>query len=162
MKTATITKEDILSVAKDLRIPVNEEEIQFILDNYEDAQKDDPTGTWNLVVEQMLYDVTEPRNHEFVECMKCDWYGIDSQLNDGRCPACGDIIRYPTNMTKAEAIEAMKNGRKVRHTYFSSDEWASMDMGLIVLEDGVTCEPDEFWKWRKAPMFDNGWSIVNS
>lgn len=65
-------------------------------------------------------------------------------------------------MTRNEAIEAMKNGRKVRHTYFSPDEWVAMVLGMIVLEDGVTCEPEEFWKWRKSLIFDNGWSIVNS
>lgn len=73
-----------------------------------------------------------------------------------------DDIKYPTNMTKAEAIEAMKYGRKVRHTYFDYNEWASMELGRIVLEDGVTCDPDEFWRYRTDPMFDNGWSIVNS
>lgn len=160
MKTFKLTKEDVLTVAQDLRMPVNDEEVQLVLDNFEAESKNDPTATWNLVVEQMLYDITEPRNHEFVECMNCDWYGTKDQLNDGRCPICADIIHYPSNMTKAEAIEAMKNGRKVRHTYFSPDEWASMDMGMIVLEDGVTCEPDEFWRYRESPIFDNGWSVV--
>lgn len=65
-------------------------------------------------------------------------------------------------MTKAEAIQAMENGKKVTHKYFSPEEWATMEMGLIVLEDGVKCEPDEFWKYRKDPMFDNDWSIYKN
>jgi hypothetical protein len=73
-----------------------------------------------------------------------------------------DGVQYPTNMTKSEAHEAMKNGEKVRHTYFTDDEWATMEMGMIVLEDGVRCSPAEFWKWRQHKEFDDGWSIFNS
>ena len=42
------------------------------------------------------------------------------------------------SMTKEEAIQAMKNGRKVRHCYFSKEEWMTMNSdGMVVLEDGV-------------------------
>ena len=54
-----IKKEDVLQVANDLNIKVNEKTIQWVLDNYESFQSDDPTATWNLVVEQMLYDIPE-------------------------------------------------------------------------------------------------------
>ena len=54
-----IKKEDVLQVSNDLKIKVNEKTIQWVLDNYESFQNDDPTSTWNLVVEQMLYDIPE-------------------------------------------------------------------------------------------------------
>ena len=54
-----IQKEDVLQVSNDLNIKVNEKTIQWVLDNYESFQNDDPTSTWNLVVEQMLYDIPE-------------------------------------------------------------------------------------------------------
>ena len=54
-----IQKEDVLQIANDLNIKVNEKCIQWVLDNYESFQSDDPTATWNLVVEQMLYDIPE-------------------------------------------------------------------------------------------------------
>jgi hypothetical protein len=54
-----IQKEDVLQIANDLNIKVNEKCIQWVLDNYESFQADDPSATWNLVVEQMLYDIPE-------------------------------------------------------------------------------------------------------
>jgi hypothetical protein len=62
-------------------------------------------------------------------------------------------------MTKTEAIQAMKEGKKVTHRYFSLNEWATMENDQIVLEDGVKCSPAEFWRWRTNPTFDNDWSI---
>lgn len=60
-------------------------------------------------------------------------------------------------MNKAEAIQAMQDGKKVTHVSFTSDEWATMQNGKILLEDGVRCSPAEFWRWRTAAGFDNGW-----
>ena len=54
-----IKKEDVLQVSNDLKIKVNEKTIQWVLDNYESFQSDDPTSTWNLVVESMLYDIPD-------------------------------------------------------------------------------------------------------
>ena len=54
-----IQKEDVLQVSNDLNIKVNEKTIQWVLDNYESFQDNDPSATWNLVVEQMLYDIPE-------------------------------------------------------------------------------------------------------
>ena len=56
----------------------------------------------------------------------------------------------------------MKEGEKVTHKYFSLDEWATMVNDLIVLEDGVRCTPEEFWRWRNNPIFDTDWSIYNT
>jgi hypothetical protein len=64
-------------------------------------------------------------------------------------------------MTKTEAIQAMKEGKKVTHRYFTPDEWATMVNDQIVLEDGVKCTPKEFWYCRNTPNFDNYWSIYN-
>ena len=54
-----IQKEDVLRVANNLDIKVNEKIILWVLDNYESFEDNDPTATWNLVVEQMLYDIPE-------------------------------------------------------------------------------------------------------
>ena len=62
-------------------------------------------------------------------------------------------------MTKTEAIQAMKEGKKVTHYHFTPEEWTTMEDGMVVLEDGVRCEPAEFWRWKTAPDFDNDWSI---
>lgn len=62
-------------------------------------------------------------------------------------------------MTRGEAIKAMREGKKVTHKYFSPDEWATQVNGLIHLEDGVRCEPNEFWKYRQQEFFNEGWEI---
>jgi hypothetical protein len=54
-----IQKEDVLQVSKRLDIKVNEKIISWVLENYESFQNDDPTSTWNLVVESMLYDIPD-------------------------------------------------------------------------------------------------------
>lgn len=63
-----IQKEDVLQVSKRLDIKVNEKIISWVLENYESYQNDDPAATWNLVVEQMLYDIPDelkPKIFEF-------------------------------------------------------------------------------------------------
>jgi hypothetical protein len=63
-----IQKEDVLQVSKKLDIKVNEKIISWVLENYESFQNDDPTSTWNLVVESMLYDIPDelkPKVFEF-------------------------------------------------------------------------------------------------
>ncbi len=54
-----IQKEDVLQVANNLDIKVNEKIILWVIMNYEEYQDNDPSATWNLVVEQMLYDIPE-------------------------------------------------------------------------------------------------------
>lgn len=65
-------------------------------------------------------------------------------------------------MTKSEAITAMKNGLKVTHRYFSSDEWMTMQDGRILLEDGCKCSPEEFWRWRKDNNWNDGYSLFKT
>jgi hypothetical protein len=62
-------------------------------------------------------------------------------------------------MTRIEAIKAMREGKKVTHEYFTPEEWATQEHGLILLEDGVRCSPAEFWKWRQAKEFNEGWNL---
>jgi len=54
-----IQKEDVQQVANDLNIKVNEKIILWVIMNYGEYQDNDPSATWNLVVEQMLYDIPE-------------------------------------------------------------------------------------------------------
>ena len=66
-------------------------------------------------------------------------------------------------MTKQEAIQKMRDGEKLTHTYFSSDEWvkSNQDGTILILEDGVECSPNEFWKYRQDENFNTGWEIFN-
>ena len=69
-------------------------------------------------------------------------------------------------MNKQEAILAMKEGKKIRYKNFSSDERMSqLPNGDYLLEDGVipgvTCTPEEFWKWRTDSHWDDGYELFN-
>jgi hypothetical protein len=59
MSKNQIQKEDVLQVANNLDIKVNEKIILWVIMNYGEYQDNDPSATWNLVVEQMLYDIPE-------------------------------------------------------------------------------------------------------
>jgi hypothetical protein len=84
MSKNLIQKEDVLDVAKRLDIKVNEKIILWVLENYEEYQNDDPTATWNLVVEQMLYDIPdelEPKVFNFhLDQKVTSWYRTDFEI----------------------------------------------------------------------------------
>ena len=55
----TVTKEDVLQVASSLKMYPTDEQIQTVIDRYPEGCEQDPTGTWNLIVEQLLYETLE-------------------------------------------------------------------------------------------------------
>lgn len=57
-----LCSEDIIEVASSLDIEdLSPQEVDFILECYEDAQDNDPSGTWDLVVEQQIHEVIQSR-----------------------------------------------------------------------------------------------------
>lgn len=60
-------------------------------------------------------------------------------------------------MNKQEAIEALKQGKKLTHRYFTPDEWITLDGDMMVMEDGATIDASIFWKDREN-WSDDGWS----
>jgi hypothetical protein len=66
-------------------------------------------------------------------------------------------------MTKLEAIEAMKAGKKVRHRYFSDNEWVTLIApATLLFEDGVKCSFGLFWHDRPGSEWNYDWEIVNN
>lgn len=65
-----------------------------------------------------------------------------------------------TGMTKQEAIQAMKEGKKVAHRYFSQGEWMKMVGKGFEFEDGVQCDQDYFWMDRNDKYWETDWHIV--
>lgn len=53
-KQKRITIEDVLQVANQLGFKPTEEQILEVIEMYPSEQKEDPTGTWDLVVEHCL------------------------------------------------------------------------------------------------------------
>jgi hypothetical protein len=52
-----ITAQDVQKVANDLTIGITDEQIKMVIDQYNDAQEEDPTATWNLVVEHLIHNL---------------------------------------------------------------------------------------------------------
>jgi hypothetical protein len=66
-------------------------------------------------------------------------------------------------MTKQEALKAAREGKKITHKYFDPKEWFYIGKdGTIVMEDGVECDPEDFFKWRKAGYWDDGYELWQS
>jgi len=66
-------------------------------------------------------------------------------------------------MTKAEAYEAMTQGHRIRHEYYTPEEYAFINKdGKIETEDGCVMGSrfDEFWAYYQK--WETGWSIVES
>jgi|WetSurSiteA1Bulk_404760.scaffolds.fasta_scaffold266718_2 hypothetical protein len=58
MKTFEVTEQDVYDVADRIHArALTDEEVEWILFCYEDAQRQDPTGSWNLVVENLIYTI---------------------------------------------------------------------------------------------------------
>ena len=63
-------------------------------------------------------------------------------------------------MTKDKAIEAMKDGKKVSHRWFSPDEWMIDKDGMFEFEDGCRCGYKEFFSDRDDSSWLVGWKIL--
>ncbi len=64
MNTFNVQPEDVMQVATSLKMNPTPTEVQEVISRYPGEQKQDPTGTWNLVVEHILYQVLEERVKE--------------------------------------------------------------------------------------------------
>lgn len=66
MSNNKISSKDVLSVANSLNMgEITPQEIKWILDEHNTYCEQNPTGTWDLVVEQQLCDVLNSRNTQF-------------------------------------------------------------------------------------------------
>lgn len=59
-----LTNADIQGVAVNIHQTLSLKEIEWVRLCYEDAQRQDPSGTWNLVVEDLIYQIPRIRDHE--------------------------------------------------------------------------------------------------
>lgn len=68
-------------------------------------------------------------------------------------------------MTRDEIGEALANGERVRHKFFTDSEWmeqvqSGRKKGMYKFEDGVTVKPRDFWRWRRGGVWEYDWEIV--
>jgi len=64
-------------------------------------------------------------------------------------------------MTFQEAVTLMKQGKKLTHRFFSSDEWVTMEGLTMIFEDGVKCSPSQFLMDRTDLAWNEDWSEFN-
>lgn len=62
-------------------------------------------------------------------------------------------------MTKTEAIQAMQEGKKVTHRYFSPDEYIRSDGRRIYTEENYSCTHYEFWAMRDGEAWETDWEL---
>ncbi len=62
-------------------------------------------------------------------------------------------------MTKEQAIQALKDGYKVTHRYFTDEEWVIERNGSYIDEQGLVLSISDFWKYRQAEWYNDGWDI---
>lgn len=54
---SNIDREDVLNVAEDLKIILTEEQVSKVMHLYPHEEECDPTATWNLIVENCIYQI---------------------------------------------------------------------------------------------------------
>lgn len=57
MKTTKISIADIKSISNILKMSLTQVEIDKILSMYEEEEENDPTATWDLIVEHCIYNI---------------------------------------------------------------------------------------------------------
>lgn len=55
MNSNVVTPEDVKAVAKSLKIELTDDQITQVMELYPSDQDQDPTATWDLVVENCIY-----------------------------------------------------------------------------------------------------------
>ena len=56
MKTEAISIEDVYRVANDLAIGITDSQVETVLELFDEEANNDPTATWDLVVENIIYN----------------------------------------------------------------------------------------------------------
>jgi hypothetical protein len=55
--TKEITPIDVVNVATDLKMDITIKQVRQVLEMYDDAADNDETATWDLIVENCLYNL---------------------------------------------------------------------------------------------------------
>lgn len=68
-------------------------------------------------------------------------------------------------MNREQAKKALKEGKRLRHFYFTPGEWVQgvtkIGTTYYIFDDGCRCSPNMFWKSRYDSTWDCGWSEVS-
>jgi len=79
--TNKITREDVISIGNSIKKTLTEKEINWVLENYESYEKDEPQSTWNLIVERMLYDIPTTTFQFHLDQKITTWMRTDFEID---------------------------------------------------------------------------------
>lgn len=68
------------------------------------------------------------------------------------------MILQPVNQYNAKML--LKQGYKIRHRFFSDNEFLKIENGILKDENDNHLNWKEYWSFRQSSNFQNGWSIV--
>lgn len=57
---STIRKDDVILVSHSIKKSLTPEQVNQVLAMYADEEESDPSATWNLIVENCIYQVLRP------------------------------------------------------------------------------------------------------
>ena len=64
-------------------------------------------------------------------------------------------------MTREEAKQALAEGKKITHMYFSPNEYVYQQGVMIFTEEGYSIDQEIFWRDRARTSFNHGWEIYS-
>jgi len=65
-------------------------------------------------------------------------------------------------ISKQEAIEALSEGKKVSHRFFTKGEWMKLNPPFTLeFEDGMSCSSESFFAHRTNVEWETDWFIYN-
>lgn len=65
-------------------------------------------------------------------------------------------------MSKDEAIQAMREGKKVTHPTFTDEEYIQLKGNVIITEEGYEIFLSQFFAIRNSVAFNTGWKIFEA
>jgi hypothetical protein len=136
-----IQKQDVSNISEHLGIILTEEQIQWVLDNYDSYEEQDPTGTWNLIVEQMLYDIPGEDFKFYLDQKATTWmrtnFTLKANSSDEARQLSVDFVRQGrTSSLPWEEIDDTKETMSLEENGGFSTEEIYEDDGIVVYHNG--------------------------
>lgn len=69
---AFVNESDVRNVADQINVAVTDEQISKVLEMYDDESDNDPTATWDLIVENCIYTIVKHSEHKHENRMTQD------------------------------------------------------------------------------------------
>jgi hypothetical protein len=83
---------------------------------------------------------------------------------DSVCAKCHTLRttyhEHPDTLDKDTAVDMLREGHKLRHRLFESEEWIQEQGDYLKTEDGALVSKNGFWSIRTTAEWNKDWSIT--